>query len=149
MELAQCAGGNEGRGYRGCASRDAVCLQFVIYIVYGRVELVSLRQRYRPSFLVAGGWSSPYRPRRRRSGLFAQFAHGEWKAVPCFPECRVAIGCRLRVKLCFHLWPVSRDRIYSRLSAGLSSLYGNQFRFAGTERYKYDGGNICNEDIKG
>ena len=35
MEPAQCAGGNEGGDTGDVLHGDAVCLQFVIYIVYG------------------------------------------------------------------------------------------------------------------
>ena len=38
MEPAQCAGGNEGGDTGDVLHGDAVCLQFVIYIMYGRVE---------------------------------------------------------------------------------------------------------------
>ncbi len=35
---AQCAGGNEGGDTGDVFHRDIVCLQFLIYIMYGRVE---------------------------------------------------------------------------------------------------------------
>lgn len=82
MEPAQCAGGNEGGDTGDVLHGDAVCLQFVIYIVYGRVESgISFGNDADFLSLLPEGGALHIDLVVGAQGFFTQFAHGEWKAA--------------------------------------------------------------------
>ena len=82
MEPAQCAGGNEGGDTGDVLHGDAVCLQFVIYIMYGRVESgISFGNDTDLLSLLPEGGALHIDLVVGAQGFFALFAHGEWKAV--------------------------------------------------------------------
>ena len=82
MEPAQCAGGNEGGDTGDVLHGDAVCLQFVIYIMYGRVESgIAFGNDTDLLSLLPEGGALHIDLVVGAQGFFALFAHGEWKAV--------------------------------------------------------------------